>query len=185
MNDWWQTLDLFSQVYWIVAFVSSLLFLVVIVMTVIGTDSSDFGDTDFDGGIDFQFLNFKNTVGFFTIFAWIGLACIYSDTSDTITVIVSLFSGLLMMFLMAGLFYLLQKSGQDATLKIENMVGLIGEVYIPVGKNRSSMGKVQVKAQGSLRELDAITDLDDDLKTGSVVKIKEIISDHILLIEKA
>ena len=87
MNDWWQALDLFSQVYWMVAFVSSLLFLVVIIMTVVGTDSSDFGDTDFDGGIDFQFLNFKNTVGFFTIFAWTGLACIYSDTSDTITVL--------------------------------------------------------------------------------------------------
>ncbi len=185
MNDWWQTLDLFSQIYWVVAFVSSLLFLVVIGMTMFGTDTSDFGDADFDGGIDFQFLNFKNTVGFFTIFSWSGLACIYSDASGTTTVLVSLFCGLVMMFLMAGLFYLLQKAGQDSTLKIENMVGLIGEVYIPVEKNRSSIGKVQVKAQGSLRELDAITDLDEDLKTGAVIKIKAIVSDHILLIEKA
>lgn len=142
MTDWWQTLEFFTKIYWAAAFISSLLFLVVIIMTVMGTDSSDFGDADFDGGIDFQFLNFKNTVGFFTIFSWSGLACIYADYSSVVVLSVSLFCGLVMMFLMAGLFYMLQKTSQDSTFNFKNTVGLTGEVYIPIGKNRTTMGKV-------------------------------------------
>jgi hypothetical protein len=184
MNAWWDTLDILTKVYWMVAFASSLLFLVVIGLTIAGTDSAEMGDGDFDGGIDFQFLNFKNTVGFFTIFAWSGLACIYSDYSQTTTLIVSIFCGLLMMLAMAGLFYLLRNMGQDATLRLENAIGLIGEVYIPIGNQRSAMGKVQIKVQGSLRELDALTDSEISFTTGMVVRVKEVISDHILLVEK-
>jgi hypothetical protein len=184
MSAWWDTLEILAKVYWMVAFASSLLFLVVIGLTVAGTDSAEMGDADFDGGIDFQFLNFKNTVGFFTIFAWSGLACIYSDYSQTTTLIVSIICGLLMMFAMAGLFYLLRNMGQDATLKMENTVGLIGEVYIPIGHQRTTIGKVQIKVQGSLRELDALTDAEVDYATGTVVRVKEVISDHILLVEK-
>jgi hypothetical protein len=184
MSAWWDTLDILTKVYWMVAFASSLLFLVVIGLTIAGTDSSEMGDGDFDGGIDFQFLNFKNTVGFFTIFSWSGLACIYSDYSQTTTLVVSIFCGLLMMFAMAGLFYLLRNMGQDSTLKMENAIGLIGEVYIPIGHNRSTIGKVQIRVQGALRELDALTDAEIDLTTGMVVRVNEIISDHILLVEK-
>ena len=38
--------------------------------------------------------------------------------------------------------------------------------------------------QGSLRELEAMTDEDEDLKTGAMVKVTEIISAEILLVEK-
>ena len=55
---------------------------------------------------------------------------------------------------------------------------------MPIGAERSKMGKVQIKVQGSLRELEAITDEEEDLKTGTIVKVTEIVSAEILLVEK-
>jgi len=46
------------------------------------------------------------------------------------------------------------------------------------------MGKIQIQIQGSLHEMDAITE-GDSLPTGSVARVKEIIDDKLLLVEKA
>jgi hypothetical protein len=185
MTDWWQSLELLAKIYWISAFVSSLLFIVILIMTFVGADTDELGDADFDGGIDFQFLTFKNSVGFFTVFSWSGLACYYGEFSDGITMLISVICGLAMMLLMAGIFYGLRNLGQDSTLKMINVVGATGEVYLFIGKNKSSMGKVHVKVQGSLRELDALTDMNEDIPTGAIITVKSIVSEDILLVEKA
>ena len=68
--------------------------------------------------------------------------------------------------------------------KAKNYLKSDGEVYLPIGAKRSKMGKVQIKVQGSLRELEAITDDENDLKTGTMVKVLEIVSAELLLVEK-
>ena len=72
---------------------------------------------------------------------------------------------------------------EDGTLRIKNALGAIGEVYLPIGANRSKTGKVQIIVQGSLRELEALTDEDNTLPTGTVVKVIEIVSAELLLVE--
>lgn len=66
------------------------------------------GDVDVeiegDTGIGFQFLSFKNLIGFLTIFGWSGIACIEGGLSKGLTVLISVICGLLMMLAMAGLF---------------------------------------------------------------------------------
>jgi hypothetical protein len=44
------------------------------------------------------------------------------------------------------------------------------------------MGKVQIKVQG-LQTLDALTDNEEDIKTGGVVDVVEVINDEILLVK--
>lgn len=190
MNEWWQGLEQLEQVYWIIALISSVFF----VILMIGTFISGFGaDADMSGvdaevegdhGIGFQFFTFKNVVGFFTIFAWSGLACIHADMSPTATIIISVISGLIMMTAMATLFYFMMKMTHSGTLVISNAVGTVGEVYLTIGKDRSSMGKIHINVQGSMRELDAMTDEDFDLKQGDIVKVIEVVSGEILLVEK-
>lgn len=53
---------------------------------------------------------------------------------------------------------------------------------MPIGAKRTKMGKVQIKVQGSLRELEAITDNEEELKTGTMVKVTEIVSAELLLV---
>jgi hypothetical protein len=44
------------------------------------------------------------------------------------------------------------------------------------------MGKIQIKVQG-FRTLDAITDEKEDIKTGAVVEVVEVINDQVLLVK--
>lgn len=184
MNEWWNAIEILEKVYWIITFVGSLFFIFILIMTFVGGDVDELGDSDFDGGIDFQFLTFKNLIGFITIFGWSGLASIHSGWTSSTTIIVSSVCGGLMMVAMAALFYFLRNTGESGTLNLENAVGCVGEVYLPIGKERATIGKVSVKVQGSLRELEALTDENEDLLSGNVIKVISVISDEILLVEK-
>jgi len=189
INDWWSTLPGFTKVYWAIAITFSLFFLLQNVISAFGGEADHtVGDADaaidHDHGIGFQFFTVKNLVGFFTIFGWVGLACINADLSTTAIVLISFICGLLMMVLMASLFYFISKLTESGTLKMQNAVGVIGEVYLPIMAKRSNIGKVQLKVQGSVRELDAMTDDGMDLKTGMIVRVVQIINDQILLVTK-
>lgn len=188
MEEWWGLMSQLEHVYWIIAIISGILFVVVLVGTFLGGTDIDMdavdSDISGDGGIGFQFLSFKNMVGFFTVFSWAGISSINSGYSPTTTLTISILSGLIMMLIMSSLFYFIARQAESGTLQIKNAISQIGEVYITIGKDRSSMGKIQIKVQGSLRELDAITDEDVDLTQGNVVKVVEVVSGELLLVEK-
>ena len=46
------------------------------------------------------------------------------------------------------------------------------------------MGKIQIKVQGSLRELEAITDAEVELSTTTLIKVIGVVSSELLLVEK-
>lgn len=189
MKEFFDGMSTFEQTYWITALIGSGLFLVIFILTFIGggdtdmeADSADF-DAD-DGGVGFQFFTFKNVIAFFTIFGWSGIICIDNELSNILTIIISSIAGLIMMVLTTLLFFWMSSLAQSGTLKIKNAIGVIGEVYLPIGENRSKIGKVQIKVQGSLRELEAITDSDEELKTTTIVKVLDVVSAELLLVEK-
>lgn len=183
--DWFSALDTFSKFFWIVALIGSLIFVFVIITTFIGMDGSDdLDDLDGDIGIEFQFITFKNLVGFFTIFGWIGIACLNAGFTKPLTIIMALSCGLLMMVIMAAMFYYMKKLTDSGTLDYNNAINAVGEVYLTIGANRSNMGKVSVRVQGSLRELEALTDSLFDLKSGTIIKVIDVTSNGILIVEQ-
>jgi hypothetical protein len=188
MEEWFGPLSLFEKIYWAVAGISSVIFLVLLVLTFLGGDTDNIeGDVDVeiegDTGIGFQFLSFKNLIGFLTIFGWSGIACMEGGLSMGLTVVISVICGLLMMLAMAGLFYYLGKLQSSGTLILKNALDQTGEVYLTLGAKRSKIGKVSINVQGALRELDALTDEDMDLVMGNVVKVKEVTDNGILIVE--
>ena len=190
MLDFLNGMPVLEQTYWIIAIVGSAIFAVIFILTFIGGDTDadmEADGTDFeadDGGVGFQFFTFKNIVAFFTIFGWSGLSCLENGLSTGLTLLISTVAGLIMMALTSLLFFWMYKLAQSGTLNIQNAVGTVGEVYLPIGANRSKIGKVQIKVQGSLRELEALTDDEADLNTGTIVKVSKIISAELLLVEK-
>lgn len=188
MLDWFSTLEWFPKIYWSIAIIASLNFIVSIVMSLIGGDADELSDVDAeidgDTGIGFQFITYKNLVGFFTIFGWSGIACIDEGFSKPTTIIISLICGLIMMAIMAAMFYYMRKLSDSGTLDYKNALDQIGEVYLTVGANRSKIGKAHVRIQGALRELEALTDSETDLKTGTVIKVTSVTPNGILIIEK-
>lgn len=188
MMEWYAGLELFPKIYWSIAIIGSIVLFIFLVLTLIGGDADDMGgdvdaEIDGDSGVGFQFLSIKNLSGFFAIFGWTGVACIEAGLSNAVTIIISIICGLLMMVAMAALFYYLSKLQSSGTLKLKNAVNQVGEVYLTIGANRSTIGKVSVNVQGSLRELDALTDENNDLKQGNVVKVNNITDNGILIVE--
>ncbi len=188
MEEWFSSLPFFEKTYWVIAGISSVIFIILLILTLVGgdTDGVD-GDVDLevegDTGINFQFLSFKNLMGFFTIFGWSGISCLDAGFSNSLTVFVSVICGLLMMLTMASLFYYLAKLQSSGTLKLKNALNQIGEVYLTVGANRSSIGKISITVQGTLRELDALTEETRDLTQGDVVRVKQVTDNGILIVE--
>lgn len=69
-----ETMLLFEKIYWIIALIASVIFLVLLVVTFFGGETEGVeGDVDVeiegDTGIEFQFLSFKNLVGFLPFLA--------------------------------------------------------------------------------------------------------------------
>lgn len=186
--EWFSSLDLLAKIYWGIALVGSLVFTIVIILAFTGGEADEIegldSEIDADTGIGFQFITFKNLVGFFTIFGWSGIACIDADLPIPLTIIISFISGLIMMIIMASMFYFMQKLTDSGTLKYKNAINAIGEVYLTIGANRSKMGKVSVNVQGSLRELDALTDAFTELKSGTIIKVVDVTNNGILIVDQ-
>ncbi len=188
METWFAALSIFEKVYWLIALSASFILSILVILTFVGGEVDDIeGDVDAeiegDQGIGFQFLSFKNLMGFFTIFGWTGIACLDGGLSKILTVFISVLCGLLMMLAMASLFYYLSKLQSSGTLKLSNALNQIGEVYLTIGANRSSIGKVSINVQGTLRELEALTDEDVDLVQSNVVRVKRVTANGILIVE--
>lgn len=190
MLDWYSNLEVFPKIYWSIALIGSLIFIITIALSLIGGDAEmeDLGDVDAeidtDSGIGFQFITFKNLIGFFTIFGWSGIACIDEGLSQPLTILISIISGLIMMAIMAAMFFYMRKLNDSGTLQFKNAIGNVGEVYIPIKAKRSNIGKAHVRIQGALRELEAISDSETDLKPGTVIRVKDVTPNGILIVEQ-
>ncbi len=185
-SGWWNSLETLQQIYWVIAFPSTLIFLIQMIMTFVGGDIDDMDadvDTDLDDGA--HFFSFKNLVAFFTIFAWSGLASIEGGLATIFVIILSSVSGLIMVTIMTALFYFMSKLSHSGTLQMSNSIGQTGSVYITIPANRSRAGKIQIKIQGSIRTLDAMTEESEDIKTGSNIEVIEVTSDEMLIVKRS
>lgn len=187
-SSWWDGLNLILRIYWVIAVPFTVIFLLQLLLSFFGggdhPDDTPDADVSSDHGINFQFITFKNMVGFFTIFAWTGIACLDAGLSNGITLLISSLAGIGMMILMAGIYYLLSRAGADGTLKMDRAIGLEGEVYLTIPSSRTSIGKVQILVMGSLRTLDAMTDAEKDIPTGRIISVSDIINKSILLVHE-
>ncbi len=184
-GTWWEGLSMVLKIYWAIAIPFTVFFVLQLVFSFFGAETPDDlpdAEIEADHGIGFQFFTLKHMVGFFTIFGWTGIACVESGLSMLATLLVSTAAGTAMMGIMAGLFYLLMKANADGTMRIENAIGQVGEVYLTIQSKRGALGKVQVKVSGSLRTLDALTDDEHDIQTGKMVTVASIVNDNILLV---
>lgn len=191
MGEFFSELTTIEKIYWMVTIISSVVFLIqMISVFVLGDmDGGVDGDTDFDvetdTGIPYQFFTLRNLVGFMTVFGWTGLGSIANGNTNVTTILISVIGGLLMMALMTLLFYSISKLTDSGNLNMKNAKGKTGSVYIPIAAKRDGIGKIQVKIQSSLRELDAVTDDEEDLKTGMVVTVVKVFDGNLLLVTKS
>ncbi|MBE0638357.1 MAG: NfeD family protein [Bacteroidales bacterium] len=200
MQDWWDALTTFERVFWYIAIPFSVILIIQIVLTFIGLDGGssdvggdlpdDVGTSDIDhshAGADhsgFSVFTFRNFVAFFAVFGWAGIVGIQNNFSDVMVVIFGIACGLLIMLIISTLFYFISRMTDSGNLDIRNAINQIGNVYLPIRANSGNIGKIQITVQDSNREMNAVTHLDQDLPTGTVVRVTGIESGNILVVEK-
>jgi hypothetical protein len=187
LSSWWQAMTSLEKTFWVFALLFSFLFLLQSILSFIGGDAGEAGgDADSaigeDDGTGHQFFTIKNMIAFFTIFGWTGLACVKGGMSGVASIGIAVLAGSVVVVMMAVLFKSMSKLKQSGTLQIKNAVGLIAETYLFVPAKRGGFGKVHIKVQGSLHELQAITDDEDQIATGKLVKVVGTINDSVLLV---
>lgn len=187
ISSWWQALGSTEKIFWVIALIFSFLFLIQMVMSFIGGDAGEAsGDADAsigdDEGTGHQFFTLKNLVAFFTIFGWTGIACLKGGMNQGVSIGIAVLAGSVVVLIMILLFKSMNRLKQSGTLQIKNAVGLIAETYLFIPPARQGFGKVHIKIQGSLHELQAITDDAEQIPTGKLVKVSGIINDSLLLV---
>ncbi len=182
------------QVYWILAGVSSVIFIIQAIMTFVGFDSdADLdladapdeipmsGDSDFDAD-GFHLISVKTIICFMLGFGWTGVLFWDSISSPLLLGGLAAIVGLLFMSIIAFLLFQMRKLDKENTFRVENVIGMNAEVYLRIPGGRKDTGKVNVSLHGSMHELEAMTE-GGDLPTGAKVRITGKVDAETVMVE--
>lgn len=192
MLDTYLTLPFMLQVYWALAIIASVIFIIQAIMTFTGFDADtdvelgtpgealpESGGADFDAD-GFHLVSIKSIVSFILGFGWTGALCWDVISSPTLLAFVSFLVGSLFMTTIAFLLYQVMKLNKDNTFRIEQTIGQPAEVYLRIPAGRQESGKITISVNGSMHELEAMSD--EELPTGAKVHILEVIEGHTVLV---
>lgn len=192
MNEWWSSLELFDKIIWGITLPISAIFLLQTIMTFMGMDSDAGIDADFSGDINteletdpapFQLFTFRNFTNFLLGFGWTIIS--FRGIIDN-KIWLGLLGSAIGLGLVALLLYIMKAMmglAENNNLRIQNALDKTGTVYLSIPAHKSGFGKLQINIQGSLRELNALTE-GEAIPTGALVKVKSVISDKTLLVER-
>jgi hypothetical protein len=188
MELWWASLDLYLKIMWGLAIPFSVLFIIQMIMTFIGMgDHGDVsGDAEADAGVQvaFQFFTFRNFVNFFLGFSWAGISLYGAVESKMWLTFLCVLVGLLLVTIVMALLYALSKTTQSGNIDIKDTVGRTATVYFTIPAAGKNTGKIQLSVHQAVREYDAISELNEPIPTGSIVRVKEVVDAHTLLVER-
>ncbi|HQI04799.1 MAG TPA: hypothetical protein PL195_06025 [bacterium] len=172
--EWWNSLSGFLKVYWILAIPSSIMFLIQTALLIFGFDSDgdgSIGETDDPSGLNL--FSVRNVIIFVTVFSWCGITGTSSGWRTGITIAVSFVLALVVMVLVAWMFKKMSTMVESGNFDISKALGVTATIYIPIiGDGK---GKIQAKIDGRLVELDAVSESKEDIATGTIVEIVEVI----------
>ncbi len=194
---WWASLSVIMKVLWGITLAASLVFVIQTVMTFIGADAGGDFDVDAGGGMDvdlddvssamgtgMNLLTFRNLVNFLLGFGWTFILLQKSISSTGLLLFISVLVGLALVAIVMYMFKWLSSMQQSGTINVyKAAVGCHGKVYLTIPGGRAGEGKVQITINNSVREYAALTD-SDTLKTGTPIKVLEVLSPSTLLVEE-
>ncbi|MBQ2242460.1 MAG: hypothetical protein II319_09995 [Clostridia bacterium] len=190
MINWWNELLLIQQIFALIALPSTLLIVIqtVLMLIGIGGDSGADADVDIDDGIEvpddgLAIFSVRGVTSMLCITGWVAVALLETSLPQGVSIAIAILCGVATLIGMAYLMravYRLQSSGN---IDIENCVGKIGEVYIPIPSTGNGSGKVNLTVQEKFSEFTAITTAGEQLKTGSFVRVVAVGPSGVLVVE--
>jgi len=188
MMELFSTMDPYLKALWFIAIPVSLIFVIQLILTLIGMDASDGADVDFDGDFDggdmpFQLFSFRNLINFLLGFSWGGIAFYDRVENKLLLTFVALLVGTGMLIMFFFIIRQIMKLSQDNTMKLSSAVGETATVYLTIPGENKGKGKVHVRVNETLREIEAMTD-GETLPTGTMVTVTGTVNEIMLKVEK-
>ncbi|MBR3864705.1 MAG: hypothetical protein IKJ19_06315 [Clostridia bacterium] len=191
--EFWQTLTLLQKIYFCIGSAASVFLILQIITLLFGigdgasgdVDISTDADVDIDGdfevGDGFALFSVRGIVSFFAIGGWTGYAISFASVGWSIAG--SLIAGTLALFAMALIMKGVMKLRSSGNIDISKAVGKIATVYLTIPQKGAGSGKINLTLEERYVELNAITESDQKIPTGSHVKITAVNGD-LLIVEK-
>lgn len=191
LSEWFVALDPTLRFYWGLAIFSTFIFVAQTVLSFLGMGDHDFdAPSDADVGSDatddagaMHLLSFRNVIYFLFGMSWAGVSLWHTIGNLAVLILVTLLVGCAFVAIFMVIFRSMLKLQHNGAFDIRDAVGKTVDVYLRIPANRKGQGKVQVSFHGSIQELDAQTDSDVPLPSGSKVRVKEVLDGRVLLVE--
>ena len=174
-------LNIFTNSYLFCAVFGGSLFILMSILSFIGFGHGADCDCDVhDGGIgEVSVLSIKGLIAFITFY---GLAGLCFKSIGWGGWFLALLSGIIMMFVTAGIFALVVKLQHSGNVTPESLVGCPGSVYLSIPGEDQTGGQVTVTLPGSTRTVKAVSA--EALPTGTPVEIREYLGNNLYRVSK-
>jgi membrane protein implicated in regulation of membrane protease activity len=190
MIEFFNNLPADMKVYWSIAVFATLIFIVQSILTFIGMDAhdgadADFGGNDLQGGEEpFQLFTFRNLINFLLGFSWAGIAFSGIIDSRILLMTVAFVTGAIFIAIFFVIMKQLMKLAEDNSFKINETLHQIAEVYIPIPERKKGKGKIAISVRGAMHEIDAVTEDESRISSGTNVRVVKIEGESLVLVEK-
>ena len=179
ITAWWESLGGIEQLYWGVAIIATVIFLIQLIMTFIGLEADL--EADLDDGTGFGLISLRTMVAFATFFGWGGVAALHQGFSSSKSFMIAFLSGFLAMVGLAYVLSQLLKLQESGTIDTYNAISEVGEVYIPIPLAKDGKGKIHISIQDKLMEFDAISN-GEPIPTGTKVRVMDVLNENVMLV---
>ncbi|HRO06898.1 MAG TPA: NfeD family protein [Ferruginibacter sp.] len=185
--EFFNALEPLLKLFWLVAIPASVIFLIQAIMTFTGSDAMEGTSADFDSNLEgtdtpFQLFSLRNLVNFLLGFGWTGISFYDVISSKPLLIGLSIVVGLLFVFVFFAIIRKMMQLSENNSFNIQHTVGKVADVYLRIPAHKSGKGKVSVSVKGAFHEVDAVTE-QDAIPSGTPVKIIQVMSGNILLVE--
>jgi len=205
MLEYWNSLSDLTRFFYYLAVPATVVLVIQTVLVILGIGGSDSDvdlDTDFDADMDgadidtvddlaesaaasgFRMFTIKGIVAFFAIFGWVGIVMSTAGHDAFLTTVVSIIAGIIAMAVVAFIFYSMSKLQYDGTFDYKDAIGCDGKVYIPIPAEGKGVGKIQIGVGERFLELSAMTEEENMLPTGTMVKVVKVEGNVLIVVKK-
>lgn len=190
MINWWNELMLVQQIFALIAIPSTVLIVIQTILLLIGIG----GDTDTDVEADLSddidvpddglaIFSVRGILSMLCITGWVAVALLETSLPSWVSISIAIACGVATLIGIAYLMRAINRLQSSGNIDIENCVGKIGEVYIPIPSAGNGSGKVTVTVQEKFSEFTAITTAEETLKTGAYVRVVAVSESGVLVVE--
>ena len=194
MVEWWNGLEMFMRVLYCIAIPATVILILQTILLVVGFGDGGDGDisgADADAGGDYatddgellpadsnagdfnvlSLFTIQGMVALFCVLGWSAIIARVNGLHIALCIVIGLVLGIGAMFGVSKLIRLSTKLASNGAIAYDNAVGLTATVYIKIPAGGKEHGKVNLTMQERLVEADAITFADEEIPTGTQVKI--------------